>query len=227
MKTYITISAIAITAMLGASAETAAVKVNLGASVGGATTSVVKVSTTSPMMDMGDKMDMNDKMDMGNDANDSSKVELDVKSFSVMRDDTEDEKMEIDSDTKVKSNDDLSVFAKTMIKKDENVTNVEVDENNVSMEYKAKAWFLGFIPFTTNATVNVENNGTVSVIYPWYIFLASTNKQEIETNVKTAVTPTIKSSVNAKLSTKAKAELLAKMQLALRSNLEASAESSK
>ena len=36
--------------------------------------------------------------------------------------------MEINSDTEVKSNSDLSIFAKTLIKKDTNVTNVEVDE---------------------------------------------------------------------------------------------------
>ena len=220
MKTYITISAVALATILGAGAEVLPVKVNLGTSVTATGSSMAKMgSTTMP------KMEMKSETAVGVETTSAVvNVELNVVPFSVMRDDNmEKEKMEINSDTDVKSNADLSVFAKTMVKKDENVKNVEVDKDNVSMEYKAKVWFLGFIPFTTNATVNVENSGAVNVSYPWYTFLASTNKAEIETNVKFEITPVIKSSSNAKLSTKAKAELLTKVQAVLRSDLEASA----
>ena len=64
---------------------------------------------------------------------------------------------------------------------------MELSSTSVNVQYDAPSKFLGFIPMTVPANVEVGGNGSVNVSYPWYSFLFATNKAQLQDNIAQAV----------------------------------------
>ena len=97
----------------------------------------------------------------------------------------------INSAASVKSRADLSSYVATQIKNDSNISRVETSPNSVAVSYKQKAKLFGFLPITVNAKAVADANGNVTVRYPWYAFLASTNRAELEGKLESRVSSVI------------------------------------
>jgi hypothetical protein len=90
--------------------------------------------------------------------------------------------------SQLKSEQDLDMFAKGVMIKDENVSAVTASENNVEVRYKLPAKFLGVfgteLGAVTKVTFETEKTGRgpkeVSVKFPWYrmFFSLSTSTRE-------------------------------------------------
>lgn len=89
----------------------------------------------------------------------------------------------------VKSGQDLENFAKGVLLKDENVSEVTYDDTEIAVEYKGRGKLLGFIPlgYTHRVTVDTDASASerVKVHFPWYRFLLKTglDAKEIETEI--------------------------------------------
>lgn len=70
---------------------------------------------------------------------------------------------------------------------DANLESVEVADDAVEVTYKQKARLFTLIPVTVKATAIVRTDGDVKVSYPWYSFLMSTDKAELETKIQKRV----------------------------------------
>ncbi|MDB5194172.1 MAG: hypothetical protein JWN50_186 [Parcubacteria group bacterium] len=87
----------------------------------------------------------------------------------------------------VQSSSDLKAFAATQLRNDQNLSSMAFASDNVEVAYRERAHFLGFIPTSVNVNVTAHNDGTVDVSYPWYSFLMTTNRGDIEAAVKSEV----------------------------------------
>lgn len=56
---------------------------------------------------------------------------------------------------------------------DERIESVEIDDDQSRMEYRAQLRWFGFIPSERVVTATTNENGEVTVDYPWYSFLAT------------------------------------------------------
>ena len=135
-----------------------------------------------------------------------------------------DKEVEISSEDNVNNNTDLSLFVHKVIKHDENVSNVEVNDDDVSVEYKTNIKLFGFLPWTTYATTTVNSKGETTIDYPWYAMFASTDEVNLQSQVKTSARPYVNTEAkeNTKLSASAKAQILAKIHAAMKADFEAS-----
>ena len=90
----------------------------------------------------------------------------------------------------------------------------------------------GFIPVTVNATANVDANGNVTVSYPWYAFLMSTNRADLETKIQSNVSADAGASAKAdaqaaaQFSAEAQARVIAAVKAAMQTELNAEANAS-
>lgn len=76
----------------------------------------------------------------------------------------------------VRSDEDLSNFAATMVINDENIDSVEVDNERIEVDYKFPAKFLGMFKTNVRAHVTVASSAVagesrVKVKFPWLAFL--------------------------------------------------------
>ncbi len=84
----------------------------------------------------------------------------------------------------VKTQADLSGFVAAQMKNDANISAVEAASESVAVTYKQRAKLFGFIPITLDATATVNADGRTKVSYPWYAFLAVTNKTDLESKIE-------------------------------------------
>jgi len=117
---------------------------------------------------------------------------------------------EVESDT------DLKAYATVLMQADENVSDVSLSEDMVSVRYQQPAELFGFIESSLTVEASVDAQGTVTVSYPWYSFLYSTNKAEVEAAVEAAV-PSVSVNTSTGLSASTQAEILEKVHAALQS----------
>jgi hypothetical protein len=82
---------------------------------------------------------------------------------------------------------DLNAYAKATTASDKNVRKIESSSSSVSLGYFERAHLFGFIPVTVTVVGNVAADGTVSVTYPWYSFLLSTDRDAIQTSLQNRV----------------------------------------
>ena len=114
----------------------------------------------------------------------------------------------------VQNQNELKNFAAATVQGDKNIANVQLSSTTVSTEYPTHATFLGFIPLTVPARVNVSGDGAVHVSYPWYAFFLATNKNELQTQAQEAVqsalgtTTATSATAEAKLTPKEQATVL-------------------
>ncbi|KKW44028.1 MAG: hypothetical protein UY94_C0037G0004 [Parcubacteria group bacterium GW2011_GWA2_56_21] len=91
----------------------------------------------------------------------------------------------------------LSSFIAAQVQADKNVSQVEASADNVAVTYKQNAKLFGFIPITVDATATVDAGGKVNVKYPWYAFLASTNKADLKAKIQSRVDAVLDGSMGA------------------------------
>lgn len=91
----------------------------------------------------------------------------------------------------LQSGQDLDNFAKGVLLKDENVDSVAVNDNDVQVNYKVPAKFLGIFKSSLRANGDIALNATstdkVKVKYPWYSFLFSLNSTSTPDQIKAAI----------------------------------------
>ena len=114
----------------------------------------------------------------------------------------------------VKTSADLSGYVAAQMKSDNNISAVESASDSVSVTYKQKAKLFGFIPVTLNARAVVDAQGNVTISYPWYAFLAVTNKADLQAKVQGRVNTDVNlgGGADANASTAAAARLTADTQ---------------
>ncbi|MDB5189083.1 MAG: LPXTG-motif cell wall anchor domain protein [Parcubacteria group bacterium] len=137
----------------------------------------------------------------------------------------------------VTTNDSLSAYANSVVKGDTNVDAVAVNDQGMDMTYRRPAHFLGFIPASMKVRVHLDNNGAVSVHYPWYAFLMSGTEARADLESKLQAQVTSMQSAEATASAKASASassmtnrmramILEKLQAALHAGVSADASAS-
>jgi hypothetical protein len=82
---------------------------------------------------------------------------------------------------------DLRGFAATEVRNDNNLNGIKIASDKIEVDYKQPARFLGIIPMMVSVGVDVNSDGSVSVDYPWYSFLALTNKADLEASIESEV----------------------------------------
>jgi hypothetical protein len=125
----------------------------------------------------------------------------------------------------VRTQSDLSAYATTVVKTDENVESADLSDEEVSVRYKQRAWLFGVIPMYVTAEARAEADGRVTVRYPWYGFLLSKGERvELESDLNVAVESALggSASAGADLSANTQARLLEAMRTTMKQNLEAS-----
>lgn len=94
-----------------------------------------------------------------------------------------DSSVQIDSAVEVETESDLALYAAGLLLADENAKKIELGNGDVQLTYRTHARLFGFIPVLVSATATVNQSGDVEVEYPWYAFLSSTNRAEIENDI--------------------------------------------
>src|SRR3989344_1495481 len=97
----------------------------------------------------------------------------------------------ISSPSAVKTRAELSGYAAAEMKADSNIASIEAASDNVAVTYKQHAKLFGFIPVTIDATATVDASGNVEVSYPWYAFVMTTNKADLEARIQSQVSADI------------------------------------
>ena len=68
---------------------------------------------------------------------------------------------------------DLEAYAAATMRTSDRIEGVEVADEHIVLRFTEEARLLGFIPHTMTSRVEVETDGTVRVVRPWYGFLVS------------------------------------------------------
>lgn len=132
----------------------------------------------------------------------------------------------IDAPERVTTRGELRAFLNHLVKADDRVADVHVSSTTVETSYEIPAKFLWVIPASISANVAIENDGTVTVKYPWYAFLFATakSKDDIRTVVQEQASSTVGTSAQATLSASTQAHLLNAVFAALKTSVEAGAD---
>ncbi len=119
----------------------------------------------------------------------------------------------------VRTDADLETYAEATVSSDERVQDVNVSDDEVSIEYDERAHLFGIFPILVTATATVDAQGNVSVRYPWYRFLMSTEHEALEASATAEVRATL--SEGASMDAQAKARALAALHRAMKAQFEA------
>lgn len=126
----------------------------------------------------------------------------------------------------VSSGEDLSLYATSKMKRDANIESVDVSGDRVSVEYRRKARFLGFIPASIRANAEITSDGEVDIDYPWYRFLfAVDGTADAEAQLKASVQELMAGSgAGAGFTARLEAEIIDAIHAAFSGSLAASAD---
>jgi len=101
--------------------------------------------------------------------------------------------------------------------KDDRVEEVMVANDAVALTYRVDGRFLGLVHSSVPVRVEVENDGSVDLAYPWYAFLYFGRPNDLEQKVEAAVQ--VNGAWNENSFTVAKrAEIIADIHAALKAN---------
>lgn len=121
----------------------------------------------------------------------------------------------------VQSEADLKGFVAAHVESDKNVESIELAQDSVSVTYKERAYIFAFIPVTVDVTATVDASGNVEVSYPWYSFLMTTDKDELEAKIQNRVSVGVEASADAtaQMSAETQARLVADVKAAMAETL--------
>lgn len=109
--------------------------------------------------------------------------------------------------------------AVSSVESDIRASDVAIASSSVGMTYPIKAKLFGVFPVTLTVHARVESSGTVSVRYPWYAFLFSTDQAALQTKLE-AIGQAAAAWNTASFDAQQQLALLALIHTALESNLE-------
>ncbi len=92
--------------------------------------------------------------------------------------------VEITDFSKVKTEADLTNYANTLIKNDDNIKKISVTDENVAVRYGTEGKFLGIFTSHISTKATVLSNGDIKVTYPWYGFLFTKKNKLGNENVR-------------------------------------------
>lgn len=89
----------------------------------------------------------------------------------------------------VRSSASMESYAAATVNADERFDSVEMNENGMEITYRKPARFLWIIPASLKTEITVASDGAVTVGYPWYAFLMSTDESRaaLEAEIKSEV----------------------------------------
>jgi hypothetical protein len=124
----------------------------------------------------------------------------------------------------VKNTEDLKLYAAANFQSDENLQNMEFAGDKVVVGYNERGRFLGFIPVTLNVKTEVDANGNVTTHYPWYNFLVSNDRAELEASLKTRISNILsaRANANASLTVSEQARVAAEVYAIMKDRFESS-----
>jgi|GEM_PF-2695128 len=82
---------------------------------------------------------------------------------------------------------DLEVYTRTLEQQDKKISKIEVDDSRIFLAYRQPARFLGIIPVSVLANVEVDAQGNVSIDYPWYTFLTVKEDEKLKAELQAKV----------------------------------------
>lgn len=131
----------------------------------------------------------------------------------------------------VKTKADLSGFIVAQMQNDANVSAVQASTSAISVTYPQYAKLFGVFPVTVDTTATVNADGTVSISYPWYRFLLSSDDHDLQaklqsrisTALQTSTPSTVNAGAAAQLSLAAQAKLISDMRATMQEELQANA----
>jgi hypothetical protein len=122
----------------------------------------------------------------------------------------------------VSSGTQLNTYAAAVVHSDSNIQNVQLSNTMVGMTYKEQGKLFGFIPLSVNTHAQVDQTGAVTITYPWYHFLVSTDDSGLQSNIQASVHSTMANfmpaAANAQLSARAQAELMDDLEAGFKSH---------
>ncbi|HEY4494797.1 MAG TPA: hypothetical protein VJC02_01700 [Candidatus Paceibacterota bacterium] len=117
--------------------------------------------------------------------------------------------LSVDTDVKVKDEADLNLLTNTIISEDPNISKIDVKDEEITVTYKEPAKFLGIIPTNVSVEARVNNEGKVKVYYPWYSFLTTTNKKDLEGEFNQIVSSITSTSTSSSYTPQIRAKIIA------------------
>ncbi len=107
------------------------------------------------------------------DVNGSTKA--DAKLDAKMQSSSSDDDVMVSNSANVSTDADARAYANEIMKNDNKIVDATVNDDTVTLSYRAPAKFLGFLPITMTVTAEADQSGNVTVSYPWYSFLVKSN----------------------------------------------------
>lgn len=212
------VPAFAMAATLGVSSDTSAtVEVGVGAGADNGTDASASGSVNSA----------SDASTATGTASDSDSTTVGVSGdatilFNLSQKDALGATVSVTSPAAVGTNADLSAFAVSQLQADANLEAVSATEQSLTVRHAAPARLFGIFPVHLTTTTTVSVDGTVEVKYPWYSFLFTTNRAELEATLASRVESafsgsaaseaTTSAAANASFSAAQKAQVLSEMQ---------------
>ncbi len=123
----------------------------------------------------------------------------------------------------IETDGDLRVYTAAVQAEDENVGTVEATEDEVTVEYAQRVYLFGFIPLKSTVQAVATADGAVAIHYPWYAFLSSSSRSQVEARVQNSVDTALRDGVGeaGQFSARVRAGLVSAMRAALKTSLEA------
>lgn len=103
--------------------------------------------------------------------NDNNQGDENDNEIEIDHDSADEASTTVEKPEEVSNHGQLRSFLNHLLKEDDNINDVHVSSTTVETHYDVPAKLLWAIPAHVNASVTVNNDGTVSVTYPWYAFL--------------------------------------------------------
>lgn len=120
---------------------------------------------------------------------------------------------------------DLESYTSSAMQSDESINAINFASDKVTVNYKDKGRFIGLIPVTLSVDVTIDKDGNVSVDYPWYAFLVTKDKADIESRVNAEVAGDASATAGSGWTNLDRARLAGHILTALRAHYNASASS--
>jgi hypothetical protein len=122
----------------------------------------------------------------------------------------------------VATEEDLRAYARSVLEADVQLESTNLSQEAVTVVYKQPGRLLGIIPVSMTVAATVEQDGSVSLDYPWYGFMVakSVASTDLETALENQIQTTlaannITATTTGKLSARAQAEILHELQTSL------------
>jgi hypothetical protein len=87
----------------------------------------------------------------------------------------------------IKSDSDLKAYNQLVMEERPSIKKIEVNQNQVRVQYRQSARCLGIFKRSLTATAAVDDKGSVSVKVPWYGFLCSKDTGTVKAQIQTSL----------------------------------------